>query len=139
MDQKPANGKMPARLAAEMTNVQKVLGMTFRRPPMSSTMSKLWWQAWLSEPAPRNRLALKKACVNRWNIAAVQAPTPSAATMKPNWEMVEYARTFLMSFCTNPNSAPKTAVTEPTRASMLNEPPAIDRPSKNTGYSRATM
>ena len=62
-------------------NVQNVLGMYFRRPPMSAFMSKLWWHAWLTEPEPRNRHALKKAWVKRWNTAAVHAPTPSAITM----------------------------------------------------------
>lgn len=124
---------MPARLAAEITKAQKVLGITFRSPPMSSTMLKLWWQAWLSDPAHKNRQPLKKAWVNRWNMAAVQAPTPSAATMKPNCDTVEYASTFLMSFWTKARRAPRTAVTEPTSASMLMEPPAIDSPSKKTG------
>ncbi len=70
-------------------NVQKVLGMSLRRPPMSFFMSKEWWQAWLSEPAPRNRQALNMAWVKRWNIAAVQAPTPRAITMKPSCDTVE--------------------------------------------------
>ena len=51
-------------------------------PPMSSFMSKLCTE-WATEPEPRKRPALKKACVNRWNSAAVQAPTPSAITMYP--------------------------------------------------------
>ena len=63
-----------------MRKVPKVLGMNFRMPPMSSFMSKLC-TAWATEPAPRNRPALKKAWVKRWNTAAVQAPTPSAMTM----------------------------------------------------------
>ena len=37
-------------------------------------MSKLWCTAWLTEPAPRNRPALKNAWVKRWNSAAVHAP-----------------------------------------------------------------
>ena len=64
-----------------MMNVQNVFGMYFRRPPMSSFMSKVWCTAWLTEPEPRNRQALKKAWVKRWNSAAVQAPTPRAMTM----------------------------------------------------------
>ena len=60
--------------------VQKVVGMYLRMPPMSFFMSKLC-TAWLSEPAPRNRHALKKAWVKRWKMAAVQAPTPRAITM----------------------------------------------------------
>ena len=39
-----------------------------RSPPMRR-MSKLC-VAWLTEPAPRKSSALKKACVNRWKIAA---------------------------------------------------------------------
>ena len=46
-----------------MAKVANVLGMTLRRPPISSFMSKLWWQAWLSEPAPRNKHALKNALI----------------------------------------------------------------------------
>ena len=39
------------------------------------------WTAWLTDPEPRNRQALKKAWVKRWNRAAVHAPTPRASTM----------------------------------------------------------
>ena len=67
------------RRGADM-KVQKVHGMTLRRPPMSFFMSKEWmW--WASEPEPRNRQALKMAWVKRWKMAAVQAPTPRAITM----------------------------------------------------------
>ncbi len=49
---------------------------------MSFFMSKLWWDpAWLTEPAPRKRSALKKAWVKRWNTAAGHAPTPRAIIM----------------------------------------------------------
>ncbi len=55
---------------------------------MSFFMSKLC-TAWLTEPEPRNRQALKKAWVNRWKKAAVHAPMPSAMTMYPSWDTVE--------------------------------------------------
>ena len=71
---------MPARASEQMMKVQEGPGMNFRRPPMSFFMSKLC-TAWATEPEPRNRPALKKAWVKRWNTAAVQAPTPSAITM----------------------------------------------------------
>src|SRR6476620_9459167 len=106
---------------------------------MSLTMSKEWLDAWLSEPAPRNRQALNMAWVKRWNSAAVQAPTPSAVTMKPSWLTVEYASTFLMSFWTKASIAPNSAVTAPTIDRALTDEPAMDNPSKNTGYRRATM
>ena len=47
---------------------------------MSDFMSKLW-TAWLTDPEPKNRQALKNAWVKRWNTAAVHAPTPSASTI----------------------------------------------------------
>ncbi len=90
MDQNPARGNNPARAAEAITKVQKVMGMCLRRPPMSFFMSKLWWDPlWLTEPAPRNRSALKKAWVNRWKMAACHAPTPRAITMYPSWLTVE--------------------------------------------------
>jgi hypothetical protein len=44
-------------------------------------MSCSSWTAWMTEPEPRNSRPLKKPWVIRWKIAAVQAPTPSAANM----------------------------------------------------------
>ena len=79
---------MPASARVATRNVAWVIGIFLRRPPISR-MSKVWWQAWLTEPAPRKRQALKNACVNRWNTPAVQAPTPRAMTMYPSWEIVE--------------------------------------------------
>ena len=81
-DQKPASGKMPASAADPMMNVQNVTGMYLRRPPMSCFMSKLWCDPeWLTEPAPRNRPALKKAWVKMWKTAPVHAATPRPITM----------------------------------------------------------
>ncbi len=81
-DQNPANGKIPASASDPMMNVQKVIGMNLRRPPMSFFMSNEWCDPeWLTDPAPRNSSALKNACVKRWNTAAVHAPQPSAITM----------------------------------------------------------
>ncbi len=49
---------------------------------MSFFMSKEWCAPeWLTEPAPRNSRALKKAWVKMWKTAAVQAPTPRPITM----------------------------------------------------------
>ena len=81
-DQNPANGKMPASASDPMMNVQNVMGIGFRSPPMSLFMSNEWCDPEkLTDPAPRKRSALKNAWVKRWNTAAVQAPTPSAITM----------------------------------------------------------
>ena len=58
-------------------NVQNVIGMYLRSPPMSFFMSKEWCEPeWLTEPAPRKSSALKNAWVKRWKTAAVHAPTP---------------------------------------------------------------
>ena len=81
-DQNPAKGKMPASAKDPIMNVQNVIGMGFRRPPMSLFMSNEWCDPEkLTDPAPRKSKALKNAWVNRWNTAAVHAPTPSAMTM----------------------------------------------------------
>ena len=81
-DQKPANGKIPHSAAVPIMNVQNVMGMNLRSPPMSFFMSKEWCEPeWLTDPAPRNSSALKNAWVKRWKTAAVHAPTPSAITM----------------------------------------------------------
>ncbi len=44
-----------------------------------------------------------------------------------------------MSFWTNASPAPPSTVTAPTTASRLTLEMPIDRPSKNTAYSRPTM
>ena len=44
-------------------------------------MSCSSWTAWMTDPEPRNSRPLKKPWVMRWKIAAVNAPTPSAANM----------------------------------------------------------
>ena len=82
MDQKPANGKIPASASVPIMNVQNVIGMNLRRPPISFFMSKEWCEPeWLTDPAPRKSSALKNAWVKRWNTAATHAPDPSAITM----------------------------------------------------------
>ena len=60
--------------------VQKVIGMYLRRPPMLR-MSCSWCMPMITEPAPRNSSALKKAWVIRWKTAAEYADTPSATVM----------------------------------------------------------
>ena len=51
-----------------MSDVTQVIGMYLRRLPIQR-MSWLWWQPMMTEPAARNKRALKKACVIRWNTA----------------------------------------------------------------------
>ena len=59
-----------------------VTGIFLQSPPMSFFMSKEWCEPlWAIEPAQRNRQHLKKACVQMWNTAGVQAPTPSPIIM----------------------------------------------------------
>ena len=50
-----------------MVIIQKVKGISFRNPPMLR-MSCSWCIAWITEPAPRNSSALKKAWVKRWKM-----------------------------------------------------------------------
>ena len=48
--------------------VIQVIGMYLRTPPIQR-MSWLWCIPMMTEPAPRNSKALKKAWVIRWNSA----------------------------------------------------------------------
>ena len=50
-------------------NVPAVIGMNRLRAPMRR-MSCSSWSPWITEPAPRNSSALKKAWVIMWKIAA---------------------------------------------------------------------
>jgi hypothetical protein len=61
---KPISANVPIVIIAQ------VIGIGLRTPPMYR-MSCSWCIAWMTEPAPRNSSALKKACVKRWNIAAL--------------------------------------------------------------------
>ena len=78
-DQNPARGGIPANAADPTMKVQKVVGMNLRMPPISLMLFEC--TAWMSEPEPRKRRALKKAWVKRWKTPAVHAPTPRAMTM----------------------------------------------------------
>ena len=63
-----AHGK-PAMARVPMTMVMKVAGIFLESPPI--WRMSLVCTAWITEPAPRKRRALKKAWVVRWNIPEV--------------------------------------------------------------------
>ena len=75
LEKNPANGTMPAIARQEIRNVIRVIGMCLRRPPIVVMSPGVWLppcsMPCMTEPAPRNRHALKNACVPRWKIAAV--------------------------------------------------------------------
>ena len=52
-----------------MSEVIQVIGMYLRRPPIRR-MSCSWCSAMITEPAARNRSALKNAWVPRWKMLA---------------------------------------------------------------------
>ena len=60
--------------------VQRVMGMGLPRPPILR-MSCSWCMARITDPAPRNKQALKKAWVSRWKLPAQKAPTPTPMNM----------------------------------------------------------
>ena len=76
---KPEKPGTPAIASVAIRKVTKVIGIFFRRPPISR-MSWLW-TAWMTDPEPRKRHALKNAWVVRWNSPAVKPPTPSPMIM----------------------------------------------------------
>src|SRR5437764_10556402 len=118
-DQNPANGGIPAIASVAIVITQNVQGMYLRKPPIFR-MSCSPDMPWITDPAARNSSALKKACVIRWKIPAEYAATPHARNMYPSWEIVEYARTFLMSVCAIPITAANSAVMQPMMATTIN-------------------
>ena len=94
-----------------MVKTPVVHGIALRRPPISR-MSCVC-VAWMITPAPRKSSDLKNAWVTRWKSAATGCPAPSATNMNPSWLIVEYARIFLMSYCTTASIPPSSAVVRP--------------------------
>ena len=86
LEKKPAKPNsvwgMPTPVSANVPIIiiAKVKGMFLRRPPMLR-MSCSWCIATITEPAPRNSSALKKAWVNKWKMPSEYPPTPSATNM----------------------------------------------------------
>jgi len=76
----PVSMPIEAMATAAQTRVANVMGVLRRSPPILR-MSCSPLQAWMTLPAPRNRSALKKACVTRWKMPAEKAPTPTAKIM----------------------------------------------------------
>src|SRR6266852_8509862 len=70
----------------------------------------------------------------RWNMPALIAPVPTPRTMYPSWEIVEYARTFLMSHCLSAIVAANRAVSAPTPATTALDTGAM----ANSRLQRAT-
>src|SRR4030065_193462 len=92
--EKPEEKGNPEVQSGGDRNVTEVIGLFLRRPPIS-VISWLWI-AWITDPEPRNRHALKAAWVVRCARPAVNPPTPRPRIMYPSWEHAEEARTFLM-------------------------------------------
>src|SRR5439155_1326268 len=126
-EKKPLNGMMPARAREPKSIAFEVTGIGSERPPISRM--SLVWTAWMTLPAPRKSRALKNARLKRWYRAALYpaesregsfairyAPAPRPRNMYASWEMVENARTLLMSKFTTAIVAAKIVVKPPIAA-----------------------
>ena len=71
----PRTAATPRARQPAMSIVQNVIGILRRSPPIFR-MSCSSARPWITEPAPRNSSALKKACVTRWKIAATGRADP---------------------------------------------------------------
>ena len=90
-------------------NVANVIGMYFRSPPMCR-MSCSWCSAWITLPAEEQ--AGLEGVREQVEDSGQYAPVPIATNMKPSCETVEYASTFLMSYCATPIVAAKNALVQ---------------------------
>ena len=71
---------VPINASEPINEVIQVMGMYLRKPPIWR-ISCTWCMAMITEPAPRNSSALKKAWVMRWKILAAYAEAPSATVI----------------------------------------------------------
>src|SRR5262249_8784425 len=82
-EKNPEKGGKPAMAQVAIRNVQAVIGIFFHNPPMLR-MSCSPLMAWMTDPDPRNKQALKNAWVTRWKMPAVNAPTPTPMNKNPD-------------------------------------------------------
>ena len=79
-DQNPEKSGIPISASVPIRKATWVNGMKRRSPPIFR-MSCSFARWWMTSPAARNRSALKKACVIRWNSANPYAPSPAPTNM----------------------------------------------------------
>ena len=84
--QNPAKGGIPLIATQPIKKVADVYGIFFLNPPINliSWANTGWWPttssiAWITDPDPKNNIALKQACVIKWKIPAIGAPQPIAS------------------------------------------------------------
>ncbi len=86
--QKPAKGGIPAIAIVPIRKSVWVQGIfDFNAPILRISCSPD--NAWMTDPADKNKSALKNAWVIRWKTAAVYAPRPQPRNMYPSWLTVE--------------------------------------------------
>ena len=85
--QKPESGMTPIIASVPIPNTAAVTGIFAARPP--SSLMSCFSVAWITDPDARKSSALKNPCTNRYSIAAVTEPEPSATNIKPRLFSVE--------------------------------------------------
>ncbi len=88
LEKKPEKIGMPQIASQQTKNTPWVQGISLRRPPIL-VMSPEPLIACMTEPAHRNKPALKNAWVKRWKTPASKLLVPTPANMKPSWLTVE--------------------------------------------------
>lgn len=101
---------MSARLP--MTREEDVKGRVLNNPPILR-MSCSLFRLWMMEPAHRNNIALKKACVQMCRKAKCGWLIPTVTIMRPSWLEVEKATIFFRSFCVKAQIAVNSVVIAP--------------------------
>ena len=91
----------------------------------------------MTAPAPRKRVALKKAWVRVWYAPPNAVMSPRPMNMYPSWEMVEYASTRFMSYWAMPIEAATRAVMPPIHATVSRAWPPEALFMRKSGMVRA--
>lgn len=112
LEKNPERKGMPVRANAPIVKQEVVMGIAFLRPPIFRISCSLL-RLWIIDPAHRNSIALKKACVEMCRNASSGCLSPIVVIISPSWLEVENAIIFFISFWVRAQAAVSREVAAP--------------------------
>lgn len=112
LEKNPVKNGNPINETDPINKQKKVIGLDTKDEPLFlESWSSI--NEWIIDPALKNKRALKKAWLKRWNKLREKLERPAIHIIYPNWLHVEKAITFLKSFWNKPIEAAKNEVNDP--------------------------